>query len=182
MDNFLEKQQKQFTVKPETMQLLTAYDWPGNVRELEKAIEMAESVIALSPQYPIAWLVLGGAYSEQGRFDEAIAAHENLAHLPMWAYALGQTYAWAGQPEKALEIATEYEQKPGRGIALVIIYAALGDVEKTLYWSEQARNNRLPWSIGLFSYFTATRSLLGDPRIRAEAEKYPAPLVPFPKD
>lgn len=41
VDNFLEKQQKQFTVKPETMQLLTAYDWPGNVRELENAIEAA---------------------------------------------------------------------------------------------------------------------------------------------
>ena len=84
--------------------------------------------------------------------------------------------------EKALEIAKGYEQEPGRGIALVIIYAALGDVEKTLYWSEQARANKLPWSMGLFSYFTATRSLLGDPRIRAEAEKYPAPLVPYPKD
>jgi tetratricopeptide (TPR) repeat protein len=150
--------------------------------ELEKAIEMAESVIALSPQYPIAWLVLGSAYLEQGRFDEAIAAHESLAHLPMWAFALGQTYAWAGQPEKALEIAKGYEQEPARGIALVIIYAALGDVEKTLFWSEQARARKLPWSMGLFSYFTATRSLLGDPRIRTEAEKYPAPLVPYPKD
>jgi TolB-like protein/cytochrome c-type biogenesis protein CcmH/NrfG len=148
----------------------------------QKAIELAESVIALSPQFPIAWLVLGNVYLEQSRYDEAIAAHEKLAHLPMWAYALGQTYAWAGQPEKALEIAQEYEEKPGRGIALVIIYAALGDVEKTLYWSEQAREQKLPWSIGLFSYFTATRSLLEDPRIRAEAALYPAPLVPYPKD
>jgi TolB-like protein/Flp pilus assembly protein TadD len=148
---------------------------------LEKAIELAESVIALEPQFPTAWFALGNTYLEQGRFDEAIAAHEHLAHLPLWAYALGQTYAWAGQPEKALEIAQEYEQKPGRGIALVIIYAALGDLEKTLYWSEQAREKRLPWSLGLFSYFTATRSLLEDPRIQAEAALYPTPLVPYPK-
>jgi TolB-like protein/Tfp pilus assembly protein PilF len=147
----------------------------------EKAIEMAESVLALSPQYPIAWLVLGNVYLEQGRYDEAIAAHEKLATFPLWAFALGQTYAWTGQPEKALEIAQQYEEKPGRGIALVIIYAALGDVEKTLYWSEKAREQKLPWSLGLFGYFTATRSLHDDPRIQAEAARYPTPLVPYPK-
>ena len=138
-------------------------------------------MIALSPKYPVAWFVLGNACLDQGRFDEAIAAHEKLAHMPLWAYALGQTYAWAGQPEKALEIAQGYEQKPSKGIALAIIYAALGDVEKTLYYSEQAREKKLPWAIGFFSYFTATRSLLEDPRIQAEAERYPTPLVPYPK-
>jgi len=150
--------------------------------DIEKALVLAESVIALSPQYPVAWYALGNAYLDQGRFDEAIAAHEHLAHMPYWAFALGQTYAWAGHPEKALEIAGEYDDKPGRGIALAIIHAALGDVEKTLYWSQQSREKKLPWAMGLFSFFTATRSLLDDPRIRAEAELYPAPLVPYPKD
>jgi TolB-like protein len=149
--------------------------------DYEKAIEMAESVISLSPKYPVAWMALGNAYLEQGRFDEAITAHEHLAHLPFWAFVLAQTYAWAGQTENALEIAKTYEQEPGQAIPLAIVYAALGDVEKTLYWSEQSREQRLPWSLALFSYFTATRSLLDDPRIQAEAAKYPTPLVPFPK-
>jgi tetratricopeptide (TPR) repeat protein len=149
--------------------------------DFEKAIELAESVLALSPNYPIAWLALGNVYLDQGRYDEAIAAHENLAHLPFWAFALGQTYAWAGQPEKALEVAQGYEQESRKEIPLAIIYAALGDVEKTLYWSQQAREKRLPWSLGLFSYFTATRSLYEDPRILSEAAQYPTPLVPYPK-
>jgi len=146
-----------------------------------KAIELAESVIALNPKFPVAWLALGNVYLDQGRFDEAIAAHENLDYMPYWEYALGQTYAWAGQPEKALEIARRYEQKPSRGIALTVIYAALGDVEKTLYYLAQAREKRLPWALGFPSYFTATRSMLEDPRIRAEAALYPTPLVPYPK-
>jgi TolB-like protein/Tfp pilus assembly protein PilF len=150
--------------------------------DYEKAIELAESVIGLSPRYPVAWYALGNTYREQGRFDEAIAAHEHLADRPLWAFALGQTYAWAGQPEKALEIAREYEREPSKGIALAIIYAALGDVEQTLYQTEQAREKKLPWAIGFFSYFTATRSLLADPRIRAQAERFPAPRVPYPKD
>jgi TolB-like protein/Tfp pilus assembly protein PilF len=147
----------------------------------EKAIELAESVLSLSPKYPVAWLALGNVYLDQGRYDEAIAAHENLAHLPFWAFALGQTYAWAGQPEKALEVAQGYEQESRKEIPLAIIHAALGDVEKTLYWSAQAREKRLPWSLAFFSYFTATRSLYEDPRIRAEAAQYPTPLVPYPK-
>ena len=153
-----------------------------DVGNYEKAIELAESVIALSPGFPVAWLVIGGVYGEQGRFDEAIAAHEHLAGMPYWEYALGQTYAWAGQPEKALEIAQGYEREPSKGIALAIIYAALGDVDKTLYWSKHARENRFPWALGLFSYFTATRAMLENPRIRTEAELYPVPLVPYPKD
>jgi TolB-like protein/tetratricopeptide (TPR) repeat protein len=147
----------------------------------EKAIELVESVITLSPKYPVAWLVLGSVYLDQGRYDEAIAAHEKLAHLPFWAFALGQTYAWAGQPEEALEVARGYEKESRKEIPLAIIYAALGDVEKALYWSAQAREQKLPWSLGLFSYFTATRSLYEDPRIKAEAAQYPTPLVPYPK-
>ncbi len=149
--------------------------------DYEKAIELAEYVIALSPRFPIAWLALGNVYLDQGRYEEAIAAHENLAHLPFWAFALGQTYAWAGQPEKALEVAQGYEQESRKEIPLAIIYAALGDVEKTLYWSAQAREKKLPWSLGMFSYFTAPRSLHEDPRIQAEAARYPIPLVPYPK-
>lgn len=149
--------------------------------DFEKAMELAESVLALSPRYPVAWFALGNVYLDQGRYEEAITAHENLAHLPLWAYALGQTYAWAGQPEKAMEVAQIYEQESGKEIPLAIIHAALGDVEKAVYWSAQAREKRLPWSMGLFSYFTATRSLHEDPRIRAEAAQYPTPLVPYPK-
>ena len=127
-------------------------------------------------------MALGNVYLDQGRYEEAIAAHENLAHLPFWAFALGQTYAWAGQPEKALEVTQGYEHESSNGIPLAIIHAALGDVEKALYWSAQARENKLPWSLGLFSYFTAPRSLHEDPSIRAEAARYPTPLVPYPKE
>lgn len=62
-----------------------------------------------------------------------------------------------------------------------LAYAAPGDVDKTLYWLEQARERQMPWAFGFFSYFTAIRSLLEDPRIRAEAKLFPAPLVPYPK-
>lgn len=149
--------------------------------DYKKAIELAESVLALNPRFPVGLYALGNVYLEQGRYEEAIAAHTELAHEPFWAFALGQTYAWAGETEKALEVAQKYEHIPKNAIPLAIIYAALGDVEKTIYWSNHARQQKLPWAIGLFSLFTAPRSLYEDPRIQNEAAQYPAPLVPFPK-
>ncbi len=148
----------------------------------EKAIELAESVLALSPKYPVAWYSLGNTYLEQGRFEDAIAAHSEIARFPFWAFALGHSYAWAGDTEKALEIARSYDHVPKNAIPLAIIYAALGDVEKTVYWSSQAREQKLTWAIGLFSLFTAPRSLFEDPRIRHEAGLYPTPLIPYPKE
>ena len=152
-----------------------------DVGDYDKAIELAESVLALSPRYPVGWYALGNVYLEQGRFEEAIAAHKEIAHFPFWAFALGQTYAWAGDAERALEVAQGYEHVPENAIPLTIIYAALGDVEKTVYWSSQARQQKLSWAIGLFSWFTAPRSLHESRQIRAEAGQYPTPLVPFPK-
>jgi tetratricopeptide (TPR) repeat protein len=146
-----------------------------------KAIELAESVLALSPTFQLAWYALGNAYLDQGRYDEAIAAHEELSD-PFWAFALAQTLAWAGQPEKALEVAQKYEHEPENAIPLTFIYAALGDVEKTVYWAGIAREQGLPWAVAFFSWFTAPRSLYKDPRIQQEAALYPTPLVPYPKD
>ena len=150
--------------------------------DYDKAIELAESVLALSPNYPVAWYALGNVYLEQGRYEDAIAAHTKIAHRPFWAFAYGQTLAWAGEPEKALEVAKGYEHEPANAIPLTVIYAALGDVDKTVYWSSQAREQKLPWALGLFSYNTAPRSLYKDPRIQNEAALYPTPLVPFPKN
>ena len=152
-----------------------------DAQDYGKAIELAESVLSLNPNYPVAWYALGNAYLEQGRYEEALAAHENLSHQPFWAFALGQTYAWAGQPEKALAVAQGYEHKPPFAIPLTIIYAALGDVEQTVYWMEQARNESLPWRMAMPGWFTSVRSLHEDSRIQAEAEKLGMPLIPYPK-
>jgi len=51
IDRFLEKSNKNQTIAPETLQLLTAYDWPGNVRELQNAIESAQ-VLASDTIFP----------------------------------------------------------------------------------------------------------------------------------
>jgi TolB-like protein/Tfp pilus assembly protein PilF len=152
-----------------------------DAQDYEKAIELAESVISLDPNYPVAWYALGNAYLEQERYEEAIAAHEKISHLPFWAFASAQTYAWAGQPDKALEIAKSYGESPLAAIPLTIIHAALGDVEQTVHWMRVAREENLPWRLAMPGWFTAPRSLHEDPSIQAEAEIMGMPLIPYPK-
>jgi len=147
----------------------------------DKALEMVESVLDFNPNAPVALYALGNVRLEQGRWDEAIAAHEKIAHLPFWSFALGQTYAWAGETDKALEVAQAFEHTNNYALPLIIIYSALGDNDKAVYWMEQARDARIPWYLGMFGWFTAPRSLHEDPRIQVLAEETGLPLVPFPK-
>jgi TolB-like protein/Tfp pilus assembly protein PilF len=149
--------------------------------DYDKAIELAESVLDLDPEFPVALLALGNAYRELGEYEQAIMTHEKIAHIPRFRPALGQSYAWAGQPDKALEIAQGYEQTPGNALSLAGIHAALGDADKTVYWLEKMRDAGSPMYIGVFGWFTATRSLHVDPRIQALAREAGLPLIPFPK-
>lgn len=150
--------------------------------DYNKAIELAESVLDLDPEYPVAWFALGNAYRELERYEQAIASHKKIAHIPRWRPALGQSYAWAGQQDKALEIAHGYEQTPDNARSLAGIHAALGDADKTAYWLEKMRDGGSPMYVGVFGWFTATRSLHEDPRIQALAEEAGLPLIPYPKD
>ncbi|MBW2514395.1 MAG: sigma-54-dependent Fis family transcriptional regulator [Deltaproteobacteria bacterium] len=81
VENFLEKQHKQYTIEPETMQLLTAYDWPGNVRELENAIEAAtitaEDVIQPKHLPSVITSLLGNG---AGKKIDTLSTKMNLDH------------------------------------------------------------------------------------------------------
>jgi TolB-like protein len=148
----------------------------------DKAIELAESVLDLDPDYPVALNALGNAYLELERFHAAIATHEKIAQSPRWAPTLAQSYAWAGQPDKALEIAQGYEHIPDNALALAQIYSALGDADEAVHWIEQLRDTGNPMYVGVFGWYTATRSLHEDSRIQAMAAEAGLPLVPYPKD
>ena len=149
--------------------------------EYDKAEKMVESVLSLNPNEPLSLYALGNLHLEQGRYEEAIAAHEKIADLPFWSFAVGQTYAWAGETDKALEVVQAHEHEIHSALPLIIMYSALGDNDQAVYWMEQARDARIPWYLAMFPWFTAPRTLYEDPRVQALAEETGLPLVPFPK-
>jgi tetratricopeptide (TPR) repeat protein len=119
--------------------------------EYEKAIDAAKLTLAVDPNYVMAYYVWGTALSGLGKHDEAIEMHKKgVAIKPGFMCGLGMAYAAAGQRDKALEVAAKLEKKTTGWSAwgLSLIYAQLGDKEKTLFWIEsmvEKRQDFVPW-------------------------------------
>jgi TolB-like protein/Tfp pilus assembly protein PilF/predicted Ser/Thr protein kinase len=104
----------------------------------DEAIEEARKSLELNPDYDIGFFILGAAYAEKGMYEEAIAIHQKLAAVdPEWRYALGRTYALAGQRDKALKILAELKKEeatPFGAWGLAILYTALGEKDEAFRW------------------------------------------------
>jgi len=126
------------------------YWWEG---QYDKAIEQAQIALELNPDYPVALFVLGNAYADKGMFEQAIEANKKAAAMnPARKWALGITYGKAGRTEEALAIAAELENAKSikSTWCLSLIYAAIGDPDKTFYWLNQAYErgaNYMQWFI-----------------------------------
>ncbi len=144
----------------------------------ERAIEEAQYTFDLYANYPVAWLVLGNTYAEMGRFDEAIAAHENLRDSYYWAWALGDSYAQAGFLENAQAILDTIEARPENAVPLVLMYLSMGNDEEAFRWLEAARKIRVPWYPWLVAWFPHTTAIKNDPRLQELARRLNLELPP----
>jgi tetratricopeptide (TPR) repeat protein len=147
-----------------------------DVGKPDKAIDLAESVLRLYPEFPVAWWVIGNAYVDQGRFEEAIAAHEHLSDQPMFSWARGYSFAAAGQGDRAREVIASIEHVQDNGLPLALLYASVGDAEQALYWAEQVREIRMPWYPWLVGWFPQFRHLHDHPLIKEKASELGVPL------
>ncbi|MEJ2195118.1 MAG: protein kinase, partial [Ignavibacteriaceae bacterium] len=136
--------------------------------EYDKTIELSLQSLELVPDFPFALFTLGEGYEGKGMFDKAIEVQKQSSELsPYWQFGLARTYALAGYTKKALEIAHELEKRTEiwNTYCLAVIYAALGDKDKTFYWLEKAYEKRHPyiqWMRGN-TYFDAFKE---DPRYK----------------
>jgi len=139
----------------------------------EEGLEPVNKALEMNPQGLWAHYVLGCIQSNLGRFDEGIKAHKKAVEIwPELKWALGYSYALAGRNEEARTIAREVadEPSPFDTWGLAMIYAALGDKDKAINWLEEG--SRVHWSfIPWIRKMSAFRSLQGDPRFEALAEK-----------
>ena len=116
--------------------------------KIDESIQESLKSLELNPQFPQAYSILGQAYAAKGMFAEAIEATQKAGDLSIdWKWSLAYAYALAGEKDKALEIASEIESKniPWNTFCLAIVYAALKDGDKVLYWLEQSYNQDHPW-------------------------------------
>ncbi len=139
------------------------YVWIGRY---EEALPEIRKTFELDPNNVMGLWALGSAYAELGRYNEAIEAHKKgIAISPDFEHGLGIAYARAGQKDKALEVALKLEKTNNSWYAYGIaeIYTALGDIDKAIYWIEEAykqRTNFVPW----FNSDAYYKPLYNDPR------------------
>jgi serine/threonine-protein kinase len=116
----------------------------------EEALEEARKSLELNPDFPIGWLILGRAYVAKRMYEEAIAAHQKLAEIqPRRRFALGRTYALAGQMDEARKILAELEKEeatPFAALGLAKLYTALGEKDEAFRWlAYETPHGHFPW-------------------------------------
>lgn len=121
-------------------------------RQYEQAVEQYRRAIGVEPKLYWSHLMLGWAYVQQGKFDEAIAELNQARRLndsPQVTAALGHAFAVSGQRAEAQKVLAELQATARRRYVspydLATIYAGLGEKEQALTWLEKAYEDRSGW-------------------------------------
>ncbi|MGZ5135991.1 MAG: tetratricopeptide repeat protein, partial [Flavitalea sp.] len=140
--------------------------WYWAEKRYEEGIAEAKRVLDISPDFPLANMVLGGLYATTGKFDEGIALTRKAAEAnPRLIWALGIAYIKAGKLAEAKAMLAKMEKTPFHAFSLAIIYAELGDFDEALKWVKvvkEIRHTFTPWlTTGFFA-----EPLKNDPRLK----------------
>jgi TolB-like protein/Flp pilus assembly protein TadD len=119
--------------------------------QYEKAIETSLELFEIQKDHWVGYSVLGKAYLEMGRTEEAIQAHKKLVELAPWSKGtLAYTYVLTGHINEAEKIVKDLEEAKPRGsiaIGLAKIYSALGNKDEAFKWlAYEPPSYALPWA------------------------------------
>jgi adenylate cyclase len=108
-------------------------------RQYEPAVEQYRRAIGVEPKLYWSHLMLGWAYVQQGKFNEAIGELNQARRLndsPQVTAALGHAFAASGQRAEAQKVIAELQKTARRRYVspydVATIYAGLGEKEQTL--------------------------------------------------
>jgi TolB-like protein/Tfp pilus assembly protein PilF len=121
-----------------------------NDGQYELAIKFALESFEIQEDYPAGYLILGSAYREMGREEEAIETHKKMVELyPGLKGRLAYTYARTGHFKEAESIMKDLEAdiSPGKAWILAQIYTALGNKDEAFKWlSYEPPLYAVPWA------------------------------------
>jgi eukaryotic-like serine/threonine-protein kinase len=154
----LARMKKSLELDPLSLIINVAIGWAYyHARQYDEAVAQLLRTVELDPNYPMTYWILGLIYRDTARYDLAISAGEKGVSLsggsPLMRAALAQTFAAAGAPEKAIEIADELnELAKQRYVAphfFAGIYVGLGEHDRAIEYLEKSRAEHCHWLIYL---------------------------------
>jgi TolB-like protein/Tfp pilus assembly protein PilF len=137
----------------------------------DKALQTADEVLEMDPDNANAFRVKALTYLEQGDYQNALAMSGQIADSPLWGFMHGVVLAEAGRTDEAVAILDKIDKTPRNVVALLRLYAALGDTEEFFHWLGVAREARLPWYPWFLTWFPQIEQFQDDPRFIAMAEE-----------
>jgi adenylate cyclase len=141
----------------------------------DDAMALYRKVLEIDPEAAFAMCNIGVAYVEKGMYDEGVksireAIRMSKAYDPGKVSDLAHALGKAGRSAELRELlteATEWHEKNRRGsMALVSIYANLGEKDRAFEWLDRALEEHSGYLLSVFSDF-AFESLRSDPRMDA---------------
>jgi tetratricopeptide (TPR) repeat protein len=154
----LARMKKSLELDPLSLIINVAIGWAYyHARQYDEAVAQLLRTVELDPNYPMTFWILGLIYRDTARYDLAISAGEKGVNLsggsPLMRAALAQTFAAAGAPEKAIEIADELnELAKQRYVAphfFAGIYVGLGEHDRAIEYLEKSCAEHCHWLIYL---------------------------------
>jgi DNA-binding winged helix-turn-helix (wHTH) protein/TolB-like protein/Tfp pilus assembly protein PilF len=118
-------------------------------RQYDEAIEQSRKTIEMDPRFAAAYQNLGRSYEQKGMYAEAVATFQELNKaVPGHGLAfLARADALAGKTDEAQKILAQLKEPSARRYVspyhVAMIYAGLGDKERTLAWLERAYQQRV---------------------------------------
>ena len=121
-----------------------AGDYESAIRESERAFEINPN------DYNAVW-VLGDAYFETGRIEEALAVYQRLGELnPVMKWQLARAYIILGREDEAHAVIAEIEEDgigPMEALGLTSVYAYLGDLDRAFeFLHYEDIHTWMPWT------------------------------------
>ncbi|MGH9874291.1 MAG: tetratricopeptide repeat protein [Pyrinomonadaceae bacterium] len=148
----------------------------GNVyfwgRQYDLAIEQFKKTLEIDPNFPPAHEDLAVAYGMKGRYEEAIPEMNKAialnGRLPHYVAVLGYSYGKSGNKGEAQKILDELHLRAKTEDVspydLALVYASLGDKEKTFEMLEEAVRKRVIGTNAGLRLGPAWDGLRSDPR------------------
>jgi TolB-like protein/Tfp pilus assembly protein PilF len=145
--------------------LFTLAEQYRNAGQYDEAIRIADEALAINAQHVGALATKGASIARQGDFETALEILEPIKNAPAWGARYGAVLALAGREQEARAYLDSLEKTPRNVLALVFVYAALGDTDEVFYWMNVAREVRLPWYPWFITWFPNMDPMRNDPRM-----------------
>lgn len=136
------------------------------LHQFQDSVQQSKKTLALEPNFAVGHYELGENLAQLHQYDAAIGefktAIDLTGHLTAFDANLAYTYALAGQKEAAVKIARQIETRPdlnpSANANIALIYVGLGDLNKAMYWLNQAYDARFNPSVLIRPGFDPLRS------------------------